>query len=68
MPQMREHRYDPRHTLGPTYLREAYRQERSRDESLAGDVGERIIYYTLVGTAALLTIASAGRLARKISR
>lgn len=65
---MPERRYDPRHTLGPTYLRETYRQERSRDASLAGNVGEHIIYYTLVGTAAVLTLASATRLARKITR
>lgn len=65
---MPKHRYDPRHPLGTTYLRETYRQERGRDDSLAGDVGERILYYTIVGTAAVLTLASASRLARKITR
>lgn len=68
MPQMREHRYDPRHALGPTYLREAYRQERSRNESLAGDIGQRIIYYTLVTAAVILTLGTTTRIARKISR
>lgn len=68
MPQMPERRYDPRHTLGTTYLRETYRQERRRNDSVAGDIGERIIYYTLIGTATLLTLASAGRLARKITK
>lgn len=65
---MPEHRDDIRSPLGKTYLRETYRQERGRDGSLAGDVGERILYYTLVGTAAVLTLASASRLARKITR
>lgn len=65
---MPERRYDPRHTLGTTYLRQAHWQERNRHDSLAGDIGERIIYYTLVGTAAILTLASASRLARKITK
>ena len=65
---MLNNRDDVRSPLGKTYLRETYRQDCGRDDSLAGDIGERIIYYTLVGTAAVLTLASASRLARKISR
>lgn len=68
MPKMPEYRYDPRHALGTTYLQQAHWQKRGRHDSLAGDIGERIIYYTLVGTAAILTLASATRIARKITK
>lgn len=65
---MLNNRDDVRSPLGKTYLRETHRQNRGRDDSLAGDIGERIIYYTFVGTAAILTLASATRLARKITK
>lgn len=66
MPEMRNWNYDPRHTLGNTYMLKSHRQETRRHDSLAGDIGQRIIYYTLVGAASILTLATAGRIARKI--
>jgi len=68
MPEMREYRYDPRTTLGPTYLRETYRQERSRDAGIAHATGEQVIYSTLILTAAILTLGGAAALVRKINK
>ena len=68
MPEMPKHRYDPRSPLGSTYLRQAYWQERSRNEGIAQSVGERVLYGTFVLAATILTIGSATAVARKINK
>ena len=68
MPEMHQHRYDPRSPLGPTYLRQAYWQERSRDEGIAQSAGERVIYSTFVLAAAILTLGATSALVRKINK
>jgi hypothetical protein len=66
MPEMREHRYDPRTTLGPTRMRETYWEDRRRDAGIAQAVGERIIYSTWIVGLTSLTLATVYKLARKI--
>lgn len=68
MPEMRNPNYDPRHALGDTYMLKSLGQEARRHDSLAGDIGQRIIYYTLVGAASILTLATTARIARKITK
>jgi hypothetical protein len=58
MPEMREHRYDPRTTLGPTRMRETYWEDRRRDAGIAQAVW-------IVGLTSL-TLATVYKLARKI--
>lgn len=65
---MRNPNYDPRHTLGNTYMLKSPGQEARRHDSVAGDIGQRIIYYTLVGAASILTLATTARIARKITK
>lgn len=65
---MRNPNYDPRHTLGDTYMLKSSRQEARRHDSVAGDIGQQIIYYTLVGAASILTLATSARIARKITK
>ena len=65
---MHKHRYDPRSPLGPTYMRQAYWQERSRDEGIAHATGERVIYSTFVLAAAILTLGATSALVRKINK
>lgn len=65
---MSKYRYDPRSTLGPTYLRETYRQERSRNEGIAHATGEQVIYATFVLTGAILALGAATAIARKMNQ
>ena len=65
---MQQYRYDPRSALGPTYLRQAYWQERSRNEGIAHATGERVIYSTFVLAAAILTLGATSAIVRKINK
>ena len=65
---MHQHHYDPRSPLGSTYMRQAYWQERSRDEGIAQSTGERVIYSTFVLAAAILTLGATSALVRKINK
>jgi len=65
---MRNPNYDPRSTLGHTYLRQAHWEERSRDAGTAQAAGERVIYAALVLSALIVTLSAAVSIARKITK
>lgn len=65
---MRNPNYDPRHALGNTYMLKSSGQKARRHDSVAGDIGQQIIYYTLVGAVSILTLATSARIARKITK
>lgn len=66
MPEMRNNHYDPRTTLGATYMRSTYWEDRRRDAGIAQAVGERLIYSTWIVGLTSLTLATVYKLARKI--
>jgi hypothetical protein len=49
-------------------MRQAYWQERSRNEGIAHATGERVIYSTFVLAAAILTLGATSALVRKINK
>lgn len=63
---MRNPNYDPRSTLGHTYLRQAHWEERNRNEGIAQSTGERMIYAALILSAIIITLSTAISIAKKI--
>jgi hypothetical protein len=49
-------------------MRQAYWQDRSRNEGIAQATGERVIYSTLILAASILTLGATAALVRKINK